>query len=177
MRGAFLGLCGFLAGMLCARVSGTPNARDNSAEVQRLAVKLAQTEDILHGINVERSKGCEAIRRLKSARVDSDAVAAASFDIGIPASLLIAVREHENGPRGFELGDKGKTWFFVKNTPPSQLQYFEAARSMNIIIWKWIFSDSQRKRKAFEALSHYTQADHQKDWFLEVLKLEKRAEK
>jgi len=47
------------------------------------------------------------------AEVNVKAAQSASFDMGTPQSILVAVRQFERGPEGYELGNKAKTEFFV----------------------------------------------------------------
>lgn len=106
------------------------------------------------------------------AEVNMEAVTNASFDMGTPASILKAVRRFENGPEGYELGNKAKTELFVKSVPLSHEQYYEASRSLNRIVWKYALSDRTARKKLFKALSEYTRPDHAAVWADGVEKFE-----
>lgn len=107
--------------------------------------------------------------------VNMEAVKNASYDLGTPASILVAVRRLERGSQGYELGNKGKTAVFAKCVPVEQWQYYEASRSLNRLVWKWALVNPAYRRDLFKALGGYTRPDRSKDWSRNVDRFQKEA--
>ena len=109
--------------------------------------------------------------------VDLTATAHASFDMGTPPSVLIAVRQFERGLPGYELGNKGKTATICAAVPQTEWQYYEASRSLNRILWEWTLADPERRKEAIKGIAKiYTAKDHAKDWARNVILLEREAQ-
>lgn len=105
--------------------------------------------------------------------VNYDAVVAAAYDMGTPASVVYAVRKQENGSPLWELGHKGKTSTIALCVPPDQWQYYEAARTVNKALWRWAMADKKRRKEAIKALGKaYTAEAHASRWARNVDKLE-----
>ena len=108
--------------------------------------------------------------------VDLTATAHASYDMGTPTSVLIAVRQFERGLPGYELGNKGKTYAIASSVPRSEWQYYEASRTLNRILWEHVLSDPERRRDAIKALgATYTEKTHAEEWARNVSELEREA--
>jgi len=145
------------------------SSHDARKHVERLAAENKELR-LRHSAR-ERWKG------LKEGTVDvnTQAVMAASYNLGAPQSLLTAVRLQEHGSTLWEFGHQGKTAWIAACIPPDQWQAHEAARTLNKALWRHTWGDPIRRREAIKALGKaYTAEKHAKQWARNVDKLEKQ---
>ena len=114
----------------------------------------------------------------QGATVDEGAATRASFDMGTPLSLLVALRKTEGGLPGYELGNQGKTLTLALCTPRTDWQYYEASRTLNRIMWAWALGNPDYRASLFKALAEgYTAPENAKAWAKDVSFLQKQEAK
>ena len=145
------------AGPTCLGFLTVGKVRD--AELERLA-----TENTELRVANARQASIRKLDRGLPPFIDARAAGAAAFDMGTPASMLMAVRRQEAGVFGFDLGVKCKTATWCAVAPPTSWQYYESARVLNRLLWDWAMADPMRRDEAMKALSVYTAPQHRKDW-------------
>lgn len=105
-----------------------------------------------------------------SVEVNERAILNASYNMGTPAYLLVAVRKQEHGSTLWEFGHKGKTAWIAEHTPPDEWQAYEAARTLNKALWRWAMKE--HRKEAVKALGKaYTAEHHAAAWARNVTKL------
>jgi hypothetical protein len=108
--------------------------------------------------------------------VDTEAVANASYDMGMDAAVLAAMRKQEHGGPVYELGHGGKTALIWQCIQPDRLQYYEASRSANKALWKWALK--HHRKEAIKALGKaYTHPQHAAQWSRNVERLSREENK
>lgn len=73
----------------------------------------------------------------KSGGVDYEAVRKASYLTLAPMAYIAAVRLHENGGQGLELGHHGKTQYAIEHGTIQQQQYIDGARTLTKFAWEY----------------------------------------
>lgn len=141
---------------------------------RRLAEQSAENERL-------RLFNAREVRRYKhpNAIVDAEACAVASHILGTPPSVIAAIWEQENGPPDIETGVLGKTDHFSKHFPIKQWPALEAARTMNIYVYRWLLETKEGniawKKILKRTAVPYTKDTKAEEWSSNVYLLERRA--
>ena len=110
------------------------------------------------------------------ATVNKEAVAQAGHILGTPPSVLAAIWTYENGPPDIETGVLGRTDYFAKHLPLDYWPAFEAGRTINIYVYKYLQSpegDKAWKEILNRAAKSYTGNTRPKTWADGVYRIEK----
>lgn len=143
-----------------------------------LGVYVWQTNTRLEALAVEnkelrlRDSARARVKNFKHGNVEVNerAILNASYNMGTPALVLVAVRKQEHGSTLWEFGHKGKTEWIAEHTPPDEWQAYECARTLNKALWAWALK--HHRKEAVKALGKaYTAEHHAAAWARNVTKL------